>query len=251
MDIEENWGRIKTHRARLKDHDIQGLAEVLFLDREDWLAEKLRLRDDTALAIELLGCLGHAGSVKAAEILLEQLETREEVLQVATAEALKRCPPVIVLTSLTKMMSEQNQGAVKAGEILLSFGQEGIQELWRLWFGEHKPARLRYQILQLLTEAGDERAERLAFLAFLSEDDELAGIALKAAEELDARSLWGNVTECLKSSDWRIRGRAARVLGLWGEKKALAFLSAMGSDEDPWVEEEKQKALALLSESEI
>ena len=249
MNREENWRRLKTHRKRLSDQDIQGFAEVLFQDQEDWLREKLWLRDDVTLVFELLSCLGRAGSTKAAEILLEQLNAGEEVLQIAAAEALKQCPPILVLEPLTKIMQEQNPGSVKAGEILLSFGDEGSQALWQMWFGENRPVRLKSQILQLLTEARDDHAESLAFLAFLSGEEELVRMALKTAEELDTTSLWGNVAECLKSPGWQLRGKAAYILGRWKESNALVHLQDMGVDDDPWVEEERQKAMELLSES--
>jgi HEAT repeat protein len=247
MDIKANWDRLKAHRGRLTDKEIQGLAEVLFHDREDWLEEKLRSRDEAALAFELLGCLGQKGSRKACEILLSQLEVRDEVLQIATSEALKRCPPYLVLAPLAGIMKRQNHSSAKAGEIMLSFGQEGMDLLWEQWFDDDMPVRLKMQIIQLLGEAGGNRLEYLAFLAFLSEDEELVRAALKIAEKMNAASLWGNVTECLKSPSWRVRGKAIQVLREWCEKRALSYLRDMGQDDDPWVEEERQRALAELA----
>lgn len=249
MNIEGDWKRIKAHRERLSDEDIRGLAEILFFNQEDWLEEKLRFREDEALVLEILGCLGHSGSVKAAKTLLKYLEAGEEVIQIAAAESLKLCQPDFVIEPLAQMMLKQGQGSVKAGEIIMSFGSEGAYVLWSLWFGESRSAGLRSQILQLLAEAKDERTEPLAFLAFLSEEEDLIRTALKTAEKMETMSLWGNVAECLRNPSWRIRGRAAQILGQWEEKRALRYLYEMGNDPDPWVEEERQIAIIRLTES--
>lgn len=251
MDIEGNWARIKAHRGKLNSMEMQGLAEVLYDKQEEWLEEKLHFRDDKSLAIEILGYLGQSGSAKAANILLNQMESREEVLLVAAADALKQCPPALVLEQLAKIMLRQNQSAIKAGEVLLSFGQVGADVLWRLWFGDNSHSGIKVQILQLLAETKDKRAVPLAFLAFLSEEEELIRTALIAAEKLEAGSLWGNVALCLKNTSWKLRGRAARLLGQWHEKRALAFLREMGADPDPWVEEERKKAMALLENAAL
>jgi HEAT repeat protein len=247
MDIKENWSRVKAHREKLTDGEIQGLAEVLFHSQEDWLEEKLRSRDDAALAFELLGCLGYKGSRKACDILLSQLEIRDEILQIAASEALKRCKSSLVLAPLAEVMKKQNQSSVKAGEILLSFGRAGADLLWEQWFDENTPLSLKAQILQLLGETGENRLESLMFLAFLSEDEELVRAALKAAEKQKADSLWGNVIECLGNPSWRVRGKAIQLLREWGERRSLSFLLDMGPDADPWVEEERQRTLAELA----
>jgi len=246
MDIEGNWARIKTHRARLSDRDVRGLAAVLFYDREDWLEEKLRSREDEALVIEFLGYLGQSGSLEAVRILLQQWDTHDEALLLAAAEALRKCPSILTLDPLIQILRQQNANAIKAGEVLLSYGREGADALWHLWYEENSAAGLKMQILQLMAESMDQRAEPLAYLAFLSEDDDLVRAALKAADKLDARILWGNVAYCLKHQDWKLRGRAARLLGRWEEKRALDSLREMGADPDPWVEEERRKAIAIL-----
>ena len=250
MDIEGNWTRIKTHRARLSDRDIRGLAGVLFYDREDWLEEKLRAREDESLVLEFLGYLGQSGSLEAVRILLQQWETHEEGLLLAAAEALQKCPPILTLDPLIQIMRQQNPNAIKAGEVLLRYGRDGADALWHLWYEESSSVGLKSQILQLLAESMDRRAEPLAYLAFLSEDDELIRVGLKAAEKLDARILWGNVAYCLKNQDWKLRGRAARLLGRWGDRRALDSLREMDVDPDPWVEEERRKAIALLEGAE-
>jgi len=248
MDLEGNWKRIKAHRDKLLESEISGLAKVLYRGQEDWLCEKLRIKGDVPLVLEFLGHLGQSGSFKAVDALLQLLDAREDVMQVAVAEALKRCPSSMVLGPLVQRLQEQKYSSVKAGEILLSFGPEGAFAIWRLWFGEGRPSSLRSQILQLLAEAKDARTEALAFLAFLSDEEELIRIALKAAENVEAKSLWGNVAECLKNTSWRVRGGAAQLLGKWGEREALAYLRDMGSDPDPWVEEERRNAMTLLSQ---
>ena len=246
MDFNRNWLRVKAHRGRLTKQDMQGIAEILFCDQEVWLEEKLRLKEDEALAMELLGYLGKSGSLQAVGILLKQLDAREEILQVAAAEALKCCPPILVLEPLAQIMLLQNPGAVKAGEVLLSFGRQGEDQLWSLWFENNATMGLKVQILQLLAEVLETRAESLAFLAFLSEEDEMILAALKTAERLDARALWGNVAVCLKHPGYLLRGRAARLLGRWEEERALAFLVAMGADPDSWADEERQKAIEII-----
>jgi len=145
-------------------------------------------------------------------------------------------------------MLRQNQASAKAGEILLSFGSQGSEILWRLWFHPEVGSGLRTQILRLLTDAGTQKAERLAFLAFLSAEESLLKGALYTAEKLDAKGLWGNVTECLKNPNWRLRGKAVQLVGTWDTQGSRRRLEQMGVDPDPWVEEERQKALTLLSE---
>ena len=248
MHVEENWTRIKNHRNRFNDLEIQGMAEALYQGQEDWLAEKLRLREDGVLALEFLGCLGKSGSAKAIAVLIQYLEGGDKALQAAAAEALKSCPSILVLEPLVQIMSRQWQGSIKAGEVLLRLGREGTDALWQLWFGHNKPASLKAQLLQLLSEVRDQRAVSLAFLAFLSDDEELIREALRAAEKLEAKELWGNVSGCLRHPSWRLRGKAVQILGRWGEVRALAYLHDMGADADPWVEEERQKAMALLKE---
>ena len=246
MDVERNWARVKAHRGKLNNQEIQGLASVLFLGQEDWLSRKLEQREDESLAIEFLAYLGQNGSEKATRILLRQLENREEMLQVAAVEGLKLCPIEFVLEPLASMMLRQNQNAIKAGEVLLHFGEIGVDVLWQLWFADGCSSSLRAQILRLLTEAADRRAEGLAFLAFLSEDEELLREALVAAERLGARELWGNVADCLGNASWKLRGRAAKLLGEWKVTEALAYLRDMGMDPDPWVEDERLKAIGVL-----
>ncbi|MCL2165780.1 MAG: hypothetical protein FWH49_00580 [Clostridiales bacterium] len=247
MDMEANWQRIKAHRLRLTDQEVRGLAEVLFYEQEAWLEEKLRQREGEALAMEILGFLGSIGSLQAVSILLKQLDSGIEVLQVAAVEALKQCPAIVILEPLSKIMLQQNRSSIKAGEVLLSFGENGAEELWNLWFDKKSAAGLKIQVLQLLAETTDARAVHLAFLAFLSEEDELILTAMKAAEKRNATCLWGNVAGCLSHSAWRIRGRAVHLLGEWKESRALDILREMGIDPDPWVEEERQKAIGILS----
>ena len=246
MDIESNWNRIKTHRGKLSNQDIWGLSTVLFFEQEEWLERKLKYKEDEAMAVEFLSCLGQHGSRKAAAVLLRQLENREEMMQVAATEGLKHCPMEYTLEPLTRMMLRQNQSAIKAGEVMLSYGAPGADVLWELWFSQDNLSGLKAQILRLLTEAEDQRAERLAFLAFLSEEEELLREALITAEKLGAVGLWGNVAGCLTHPSWRFRGRAVKLLGQWGIAEALVYLLAMGEDPDPWVEEERQKAIAVL-----
>ncbi|MEL7624551.1 MAG: HEAT repeat domain-containing protein [Clostridiales bacterium] len=248
MDIEGNWTRIKTHRRRFSSLEIQGLAETLFRGQEDWLGEKLRRREDQALALEFLGCLGRSGSPKAVALLLKYLEEREEVLQLAAAAALKVCPPALILEPLAQIMLRQNHSSVKAGEVLLALGPEGADSLWNLWFVTECPGGLKAQILQLLAEIKDERCQDLAFLALMSGGEELVRAALKAAEKLEMKDLWGNVAGYLKHPSWRLRGRAVLLLGSWGEGEALPYLREMGEDPDPWVEEERQKAISKINE---
>jgi len=246
MDIEGNWERIKNHRERLSASEIRGLAAILFRDKEEWLAGKARQREDEALVIEFLACLGMDGSGKAINILLNTLETGDEARQAAAAEALKLCPCDLTMEALADMTRGQAQAAVKAGEVILSYGDAGTDVLWRLWFGADKPESLKARVLELLTEAADPRIEPLAFLAFLTGNDALVDAALKAAEKIDARALWANIVPCLSMADWKLRGRAARLLGKWKESRALGFLLDMGADPDPWVEEERQKAIANI-----
>lgn len=243
MDIEGNWARIKTHRRRLSSQEIQGLAEVLFQGQEDWLGEKLRRREDQPLALEFLGYLGRSGSPQAVSLLLKYLEEREEVLQLAAAAALKSCPPALILEPLAQMMLRQNHSSVKAGEVLLALDSEGADRLWQLWFGQDCPSGLKAQILQLLAEIKDDRCEALTFLALMSGGEELVRAALQAAEKLEMKALWGNVIGYLKHPSWRLRGRAVLLLGSWGEREALPYLKEIGEDVDPWVEEERQKAI--------
>ena len=249
-DIGGIWEQIKTHRKNLNDKEMQGIADVLLRGQEDWLGGKLRQREDEALVLEFLGCMGRKGSVKAIEILLQQLEAREEVLQAATAEALKRSQPLLALEPLAQMMLRQSQSSIKAGEVLLSFGDEGVHALWELWFGENKPSSLKAQILHLLAEAKDDRSESLVFLGLLSKEEELIRAALIAADKMETKSLWRNVAGCLKNSSWQLRSRAIQLLSQWEEKRALPYLRDMEADADPWVEEERQKAITLLSEDE-
>jgi HEAT repeat protein len=247
IDVEANWSRIKTHRKRLSDREIQGLAVTLFQGREDWLGEKLRRREDQALTLEFLGSLAQSGSPQAAGLLLNYLEGREEILQSAAAEALKSCPPVLILESLTQIMLRQNRGSAKAGEVLLALGPEGAEAIWGLWFGEDCPASLKAQILQLLTEIRDSRCEALVFLALMSGNEELAAAALKSAGQLELKTLWGNIAGYLNHPSWRLRGRAAALLAQWDEKAALPYLREMRKDPDPWVEEERRKALGRMA----
>lgn|GEM_PF-1405728 len=244
MDIEGNWARIRTHRERLSDEEIQGIAEVLFRGQELWLEEKLRAREDSALVVEFIGCQGKSGSEKAAEILLKLLETGEEALQIAAAEALKACPPGLVTQPLARIMLKQNQSSVKAGEIISSFGYDGAGVLRQLWFGADRTVGLRSQILQLLAETEDHQLEPLAFLAFISDKEDLIRSALKAAEKVEAKCLWGNIAESLANPSWLVRGRAVHILGKWRETRALPYLMDMGVDPDAWVEEERQIAMA-------
>ena len=248
MDIEGNWKRVKTHRARLTDEEIRGIAETLFRGQEEWLEEKLRFREDSLLAIEFLGYMGKGGSGKASDILLKLLEAGEEVLQIAAAEALKICRPELIIEALAQMMMKQNQGSVKAGEIISSFGPDGADVLRWLWFNESAPVGLKSQILQLLAESEDHQLEALAFLALVSDEEELIRPALKAAERIAAKELWGNVAECLANPSWLVRGRAVRILGQWREKRALRYIWEMGVDPDSWVEEERQNALIMLTD---
>lgn len=246
MDREGSWARVKTHRSRLSIQDVRGIAVFLFRGQEDWLESKLSIREDEIQAIEFLGYLGQEGSQRAVQILLKQIESREEALLVAVSQALVGCPAVYMQEPLTSLFLQQGDNAVKAGEILLSMGKEGQALLWRLWFLENKRDSLKVQILDLLAESGGERAEYLTFLAFLSEEENLVRSALRAAEKLDAKKLWGNVVCCLRYPSWHVRGRAIRLLGVWKEIRALEDLIAMGCDPDPWVEEERQKAISLM-----
>jgi len=247
MDIEGSWKRIINHRKRLTEKELQGLAEVLFRDREDWLADRLWVKGEETLALAFLGYLGKRASIKAVNLLIAQLECRDEVLQMAAAESLKECPPEMVSEPMVQIMRRQNQASAKAGEILLSFGAPGREALWRLWFEKDETVTMKTQIMTLLAETKEERAQALAFLAFLSGSDDLIKAALSCAEMMEAKALWGNVAECLKNPNWRIRGKAAQLLGAWGHKEALPYLLQMQTDPDPWVEEERQRALARLS----
>ena len=244
MDIEGNWEKIRIHRERFDGREARGLALVLFRDNEEWLAAKLRQRKDEALAVEFLGYLGMDGSGGAVKVLLDTLETGDEALQAAVTEVLKKCPHELTIEALISMMVRHKQVAVKAGEVILSYGDAGADALWKLWFDDKSPASLKARILELLTEVSDPRIERLAFLAFLDDDDELTDAALKAAERIDGRALWGNVAACLAKPSWKLRGRAVRLLGKWNESRALPYLLDMDADPDPWVEEERRKAIA-------
>jgi HEAT repeat protein len=234
------------HRKRLQDQEIQALADVMFAGQEEWLAEKLRWREDQGLVLEFLGCLGRSGSGRAVGLLLKCLEEREESIQLAAAAALKGCPPEGLLEALGKIMVRQNQASAKAGEVIAAFGNNGRDVLWRLWFVPEAGAGLKAQILQLLTEAQDARSEALVYLALNSREEELLRAGLRGAERNRSRKLWGNVAGCLSHASWRVRGRAAAVLGELGEQLALPFLEKMAADEDEWVEEERKKAIALL-----
>jgi len=246
MDIEKTWEKIKNHRVRLNDNEIHGLAVVLFRGREEWLAEKLRQREDMAMAIEFLSFLGKEGSDQAAQALLNTLESGDEALQAAAAEALKQCPFELIVERLISLMLARKQAAAKAGEIILRFTDAGADVLWRLWFGEEKPASLKALIIELLAEVSDPRVELLAYLALLSDNDELIEAALRAAEKIDAKALWGNVLNCLFMANWKHRGMAVRLLGKWKERRALNYLYEMGADPDPWVEEERQRAIGSI-----
>ena len=246
MALEENWARVKRHRRHLGTQEIQGLADVLFSGQEPWLAEKLRSRNDQVLALKILGCLGRSGSIVAADLLLKSLEEKEEGIQLAAAAALKACPGKTLVTPLTQIMVRQGPASAKAGEVLVSYGDRGRDALWRLWFMEHAPIRLKAQVLRLLAEAGDKRSPYLAFLALQEEEEELVRAGLQAVESAGAVELWGNVASCLTHRSWRIRGRAALILGMLGEKRALPFLERMPAEADEWVEEERQKAVAIL-----
>ncbi|MCL1849186.1 MAG: HEAT repeat domain-containing protein [Clostridiales bacterium] len=246
MSMEQDWARIVAHHERLNQEELQGIATVLFREGEGWLEEKLQTREAEALAMEMLGCLGHGGSESAAEVLLRQLESREEALQIAAAEALKMCVPELVIQPLIEMIQRQGYNAIKAGEVVLRFGALGADAIWQLWFREGSPVSLKTQILQLLTEAKDDRVEPLAYLAFVSGEEDLIRAALDGAEKMRLTRLWGNVVLCLASPNWRLRGGAVRILGSWGEERAQPFLVGMGVDPDPWVEEERQAVLRRL-----
>jgi len=246
MRLETNWARLKAHRGRLNNQDVQGLSAILFRDCENWLEEKLDRREDAALVIEVLGFLAQCGSTEATAILLRQLESGEEALQAAAAEALKLCPPILAKEALAEVMLRQSRSAVKAGEVLLSYGADGADELWRLWFADNSRTSLKAQVLQLLAETLDSRTEQLAYLGFLSGEDELKRAALKSADKLETGHLWGNVALCLSHPDWRIRAGAVRLLRKWGEAKAKPYLVMMGADPDPWVEDERLKAIAEM-----
>ena len=246
MDIEQNWIRIKTHRDRLSNEDVRGIATILFRGQEEWMENQLRLRKDESLVFEFLTYLGQAGSEKAADLLLKQLENREDVMQVAAVEGLKLCPVELILEALIRMVSKQNRSAIKAGEVIVSFGQPGVDALWQLWFQNDCELEQKVLILRLLGEAASKRAESLAYLAFLSDSEELQKEALVVCERLESRNLWGNVAACLGKTSWKLRGRAAKLLGIWGIQESFVYLQEMGVDPDPWVEEERQKAVQTL-----
>jgi HEAT repeat protein len=248
IDLALNWERVKKHKRRLSDQYIQALADVMFARREDWLAERLRQKDDPALAIKFLGCLGRGGGPKAIALLLKCLEEQGEALQLAAVAALRECPLGAQKEALIRIMLKQGVAAAKAGEVLASFGQEGRDALWRLWFAPDGSAALRAQILRLFCAGGDARSGDLAFLALNSEEVELIRAGLKAAEELGLKGLWGNALLCVGHENWRIRGRAAAALGKLGERKALPYLAALAADSDEWVEEERRQAIKALSD---
>ena len=248
MHVEQNWASVKRHYQRLNTEDLYGIAVVLFSNEEAWIEDRLTRREDEALAMEILGFLGHHGSQAAVKVLLKYLTAHEEIYQLAASEALKQCKLNFMVDPLIEIMQKQGQNAIKAGEVLLSFGGEGIDILWRLWFMPESPTSLKVQILHLITEAADKRAERIAFLALVSGEEELVQAAVRSAEKLKLTSLWGSMISYITDSSWKLRGSVIRLLGQWEAVEALPFLLVIENEADPWVEEERRKAIARLIE---
>ncbi|MEA4891440.1 MAG: hypothetical protein VB085_02605 [Peptococcaceae bacterium] len=243
MEPMDSWGKMKEQKLLLPETEFIALCRNLYTGWENFLADKLRLREDQSLVLEVLTALA---TPRAQEILLKCLEDREEAVQLAAAEALKKMPPDRILRPLAAAMLRQSQGAAKAGEVLAALGPKGLEQLWQLWFEEGAAESLKTQVLLLLAEQADPRCENLAFLALLSQDEELVRAGLKAVEMWSFRDLWGNVACCLSSESWRVRAKACQVLAEMGIREALPALEQGGPDQDSWVEEERRRAIEKL-----
>lgn len=245
MESINNWEKIKEERSQLPETEWITLCRTLYTGWENFLADKLRLREEQSLVLEILVALA---TPRAEEVLLRCLEDREEAMELAAAEALKKMAPERLLGPLAGVMARQGQGAAKAGEVLASMGAKGLDQLWRLWFEEGASEGLKAQVLLLLAEQGDPRCENLAFLALLSQDEELVRAGLKTAQMWEFRDLWGNVACCLSSESWWVRAKACETLAGLGVKEALPALEEAGPDPDAWVEDERRLAIGKLSE---
>ena len=175
MEPMDSWGKMKEQKLLLPETEFIALCRNLYTGWENFLADKLRLREDQSLVLEVLTALA---TPRAQEILLKCLEDREEAVQLAAAEALKKMPPARILRPLAAAMLRQSQGAAKAGEVLAALGPKGLDQLWQLWFEEGAAESLKTQVLLLLAEQADPRCENLAFLALLSQDEELVRAAM-------------------------------------------------------------------------
>ena len=244
MDSAKNWEKIKEGRQQLPKGEWQILCRTLFTGWENYLADKLRLREEQSLVLEVLAALG---TPRAEEIMLKCLEDREEAMELAAAEALKGLNSRRILRPLAGIMLRQGRGAAKAGEVLAAMGTEGLEQLWQLWFEEGAGEGLKAQVLLLLAQQGDPRCEKLAFLALLAQEEELVRAGLKTVEQWGFRELWGNVACCLSHESWWVRAKACQLLGELGCREALPALTENGPDPDPYVEEERRQAMELLA----
>jgi len=243
MDAQDCWIQILKSQPELSDGELRSLVRLLLHEKEDFLIEKLKRHEEQSFVLE---CLGYLGTEKALPWILRSLSEREEALQLAAAAALKNFPQEWLLEPLMNIVLKQLPGAAKAGEVLLSLGQDARDLLWEAWFIEDNDSTVRAQILALLTEANDPRSEAIAFLALESDEDELIKAGLSTVAALESQALWGNVANCLNHPNWAIRGKAVNILAQLNATKALPLLEDMPPDEDSWVEESRVICIELL-----
>lgn len=227
----------------LDEDELRSLVRLLLFEQEAWLAEKLKKREDEELVLEFLGYLGTQQALKT---LLQVLKDREEPLQLSAAASLRHFQGQMLLDPLMQMFLQQQNGAAKAGEVLLAVGNKALDRLWEAWFSQGILPGAQLGILSLMAEAGDPRTEKLAFLALNTDSAEHRKTALNAVEAMTLQRLWSAVAGLLTDSQWSIRGKAAKVLGVLGVVEAIPYLEEMPSDEDAWVEEMRLHALETL-----
>lgn len=243
METAVAWSQIMKSKPDLDEDELRSLVRLLLFEQEDWLAEKLRKREDEELVLEFLGYLGTQSALR---ILLQVLKDREEPLQLCAAASLRHFQGQVLLEPLTQMFLQQQKGAAKAGEVLLAVGTQAMDRLWEAWFSQGILPGAQLGILSLMAEAGDPRTEKLAFLALNTDSTEHRKAGLNAVEAMKLHRLWGAVAGLLIDSHWSIRGKAAKVLGLLGVAEAGSYLEEMPSDEDVWVEEMRLQSLEML-----
>jgi len=241
--FNEQWRKGVIAIRTLSGKECRDACQEALAGWENALAEKLKEKKDQEMVIQILGELQTRA---AALILLKTLEDREEALEFAAADALKKYKDEYIIDLLEKMAIKQGRGAAKAIEVLASMDAPGHDVLYNMWFSKEAENSLKSEILLALASINDPRVERLGFLAMVNSSEDLQRSGIKAATDMEIKPLWPSVAALLESDNIGIKAKACKALGDLGVKDALKILTDMDPDPDPWVEEERMDAIEVL-----
>lgn len=241
LNNDQAWELVKSTLAGIDRIKGRDLIRLLFSDKDSFLKEKIKDREERVYVIE---CLGYLPSRSTVEILIQLLKHKEGEVQMYAAGALKNHTPRLVVPYLIRGLLDQTILPARLCEVFVAMGYLGEEKLLEIY--PQVEVKIQGQIIEILTSTRNPKCKNLVVQALQSEDNGLKYKAIEAIAAMGFKELWEEVARSLSERDWRIKNKALQVLAKLEIVDARNYIKPLLDDDDELIREYAQDCLCQL-----